>query len=86
MKKRRRNNSQIMIGSRVLLRLRQGGSDELITVQLVRAGDPKELRLLEGEISPDSPLGEALLGRSRGESVIVRAPAGEITWEIVEVY
>ncbi len=77
------NGSQIRIGSKVLLRER--GSNELFTLQLVRV-EPKELRVLNGQISPDSPLGRALLGRARGESISVQAPAGEIIWEIVEVF
>jgi transcription elongation factor GreA len=36
-------------------------------------------------VSPGSPLGQALLGRSRGETVEYESPAGPLRVEIVEV-
>jgi transcription elongation factor GreA len=43
-------------------------------------GDPRA-----GRISPDSPLGVALLGRRAGEDVEVQAPAGSWRATVVAV-
>lgn len=40
---------------------------------------------LDHKISNESPIGKALLGHSKGESVDVEAPAGMFTYEIVKV-
>jgi len=39
----------------------------------------------EGKLSNASPIGKALLNKGRGEKVIVKIPAGEIEYEILEV-
>ncbi len=39
----------------------------------------------KGRISHVSPLGKALLGRAAGEQVVIEAPAGPVTYEILEV-
>jgi transcription elongation factor GreA len=36
-------------------------------------------------LTPDSPLGSALIGRAPGETVVAKVPAGEIKVEVVEV-
>ncbi len=38
-----------------------------------------------GKISFKSPLGSALVGRNLGDEVIVPAPGGRQTWEVIEV-
>ena len=40
---------------------------------------------MNGCISEDSPFGKALLGRSKGEDVVVDAPAGQIHYQILDV-
>ena len=45
----------------------------------------KEIDPLKGRISMKSPIGEALLGKKKGETVQVQAPRGTITYEILEV-
>ena len=44
-----------------------------------------EAVLEKGQISLDSPLARALLGRVEGDEVVLEAPAGRRTLEIVEV-
>jgi transcription elongation factor GreA len=39
----------------------------------------------EKKISPDSPLGKALLGRKVGDTVTVEAPAGSIVYTIKKI-
>lgn len=44
-----------------------------------------EARPTEGRISNESPVGRALLGRRKGDTVAVRAPAGDLSYTIVAV-
>ncbi len=39
----------------------------------------------EGRISNESPVGRALLGKKKGEKVVVRVPAGDFTYKIVSI-
>jgi transcription elongation factor GreA len=39
----------------------------------------------DGKISNESPVGRALLGRKRGDKVIVSVPAGDQTYKIVSI-
>ena len=45
----------------------------------------KEIDPLQGRISMKSPIGEALMGKKKGDVVQVDAPRGKITYEILEV-
>jgi transcription elongation factor GreA len=44
-----------------------------------------EAEPMEGKISSVSPLGKALMGKKKGDSVTYQAPAGEITYTIVKI-
>ena len=44
-----------------------------------------EAKPAEGRISNESPVGRALLGRKKGEKVIVKVPAGDFTYKIVSI-
>ena len=46
---------------------------------------PVEADMAHGKISARSPVGEALLGKSVGESAIAKVPAGNIEFEILEI-
>jgi transcription elongation factor GreA len=65
-----------------LVSLRYQGDEDIETyllgLQEERGGDHDIL-------TPDSPLGRALVGRSAGETVVAQVPAGELKVEIVEV-
>jgi transcription elongation factor GreA len=39
----------------------------------------------EGKISIESPVGKALLKKSKGDKVEVKTPAGQITYKILEI-
>ena len=39
----------------------------------------------EGRISNESPVGRALLGKKKGEKVLVKVPAGDFTYKIVGI-
>jgi transcription elongation factor GreA len=46
---------------------------------------PFEGNPVAGQISIDSPLGRALHGRKRGETVVVDAPIGELRFKVLEI-
>lgn len=43
----------------------------------------EEANSLEGRISNESPLGSALLGKKKGDKVIVSAPKGDVEYTII---
>ena len=60
----------------------------------VESGDGKEhftivgsaeAKPAEGRISNESPVGRALLGKKKGEKVVVKVPAGDFTYKIVGI-
>ena len=63
------------------------------TVIVESDGDKMEFKIVgssesdpaSGKISVDSPLGSALTGHSKGDSVTVLAPAGEMVYKILEI-
>ena len=57
-------------------------TDEETTYQIVGA---HESNIEEGKISISAPIARALIGKSLGDSVSVRTPGGERSYEIVEV-
>lgn len=68
-----------VVGSRVTVRDPEGDADTYVMVA-PGTGDPRA-----GRISPESPLGAALLGRRAGEDVEVVAPAGAWRASIVAI-
>ena len=44
-----------------------------------------EAKPAEGRISNESPVGRALLGKKKGDKVLVRVPAGDFTYPIVGI-
>ncbi|MDQ2786278.1 MAG: transcription elongation factor GreA [Chloroflexota bacterium] len=69
----------IHLGSHIVVRDQFG--DELAWVIVGSA----EANSRSGKISSESLVGAALLGKRSGESVAVQAPAGEMTYTIVQV-
>jgi transcription elongation factor GreA len=65
-----------------LVSLRYQGDDDVETYLL---GLQEERGGEHDILTPDSPLGRALVGRSAGETVVAQVPAGELKVEIVEV-
>ena len=57
-------------------------TDEDVRFQIV---GEMEADIDEGLISVTSPLAKALIGKREGDVAVVRAPAGEIEYEILEV-
>lgn len=64
-----------------------------VTVLDVDAGDEEEYQIvgsqeanpMDGRISEESPFGNALLGKTIGETIIVEAPIGSIEYRVVDI-
>ncbi len=58
------------------------GTNESVVYKIV---GKDESDTLEGKISFTSPLGKALIGKKEGDSVIVKAPKGDVEYEVEKV-
>lgn len=73
-------NGKVVFGSTVtLLNL---GSDEEVTYKIV---GEEEADLKHQKISVNSPIARALITKEEGDEVVVKAPSGNIDYEIVEI-
>ncbi|HSD98677.1 MAG TPA: transcription elongation factor GreA [Patescibacteria group bacterium] len=70
--------AQVALGSKVTVKI--GSKEEIFTVVGEWEADPAAKK-----ISHESPLGKALLGKSKGEKVEVDAPAGKVAYTVVSV-
>ena len=71
-------NDHVQIGSTVKV----DGEDGPETFMIVGSAEAKPAA---GRISNESPVGRALLGRKKGEKVVVKVPAGDFAYTIVEI-
>lgn len=74
------SRGDIQLGS--LARLQKEGGEAPEEYLLV---GPEEASPLEGKISHESPLGSALIGKKKGETVKVLTPNGKINYTIIDV-
>lgn len=54
------------------------------TMQYTVVG-PVEADPLQGKISNESPIGEALMGKKVGEDITITTPKGEITYQVTSI-
>ncbi len=71
---------RVVFGATVDLVAADSGDE--MTYQIV---GEDEADIKEGRISVNSPIARALIGKEEGDEVLVRAPGGDKTFEIVEV-
>lgn len=72
-------NDRIVFGATV--KLLDVEEDKTITYQIVGKHEAGE----DGKISFNSPLGKALIGNEEGDTILFKAPKGEIEYEIESV-
>jgi transcription elongation factor GreA len=77
--KKPRGDSKVQLGSFVKLQNGGGKAKEFQVVGTVEA-DP-----MNGKISDESPIGQALLGKKEGEEVEIKTPAETSTYKIVDI-
>lgn len=75
-----KNTGVVALGSTVVMEI--VGKGKKITYQM--SGE-YESNPAEGKISIESPVGKALLKKSKGDKVEVETPAGKTTYKILEV-
>ncbi len=74
------SKNKVSVGSTVVL---QNTSNNVqLTYTLV---GPSEADPSKGKISYESPLGKRILGKKPGDLIVVKTPAGEITYKIKEL-
>lgn len=71
-------SSKVILGSKVELKT----GKKSVTYTIV---GPVEADPLEGKISNESPIGEALMGKKVGDAISITTPKGEISYEIVNI-
>jgi transcription elongation factor GreA len=69
---------EVNIGSEVTVSSKLG--EQTYKIVGYNEADPSK-----GLISNESPLGQAFIGRKKGDKVSVEVPAGEIEYEIIEI-
>jgi len=74
-----KNDSKVVLGSTVVLKSKAGKTKEFQVVGTVEA-DP-----LNGKISDESPIGQALLGKKEGQDVEIKTPADTTTYTIADI-
>lgn len=72
-------SSKVILGSKVELK----NGKKTTTYSVV---GPVEADPLEGKISNESPLGEALMGKKVGDNATINTQKGEVTYEIVAIH
>ena len=72
------STDHVQIGSTV--RVQSDDGEESFTIVGSAEAKPGE-----GRISNESPVGRALLGKKKGEKVVVRVPAGDFTYKVVGI-
>lgn len=77
--KKPKGDSKVQLGSKVTLKGNGGKKKEFQVVGTVEA-DP-----LNGKISDESPIGQALLGKKQGEAVEIVTPAETSTYKVVGI-
>jgi transcription elongation factor GreA len=74
-----KNDSKVVLGSNVKLKSDTGKTKEFQVVGTVEA-DP-----LNGKISDESPIGQALMGKKEGEKIEIKTPAETTSYSIVDI-
>ncbi len=74
------NNGRVIFGATVTLLNVE--TDQEVTYRIV--GDD-EANLKEGLISVNSPIARAMIGKELDDVLVVKAPSGDIEYEVVEV-
>jgi len=73
-------SDKVELGSKVTVL--EEGSDEPETYYIVGSAESDPLN---GRISNESPLGKALMGAKVGDRIVVKAPAGELRFQILSI-
>jgi transcription elongation factor GreA len=73
-----RSTAKVNIGSTVHLEIEDG--KQIYTIVGSTEANPTE-----GKISNESPIGQALMGKTKGEEVVINVPSGEMIYKISHI-
>ncbi len=73
-------NDSVTVGSKVEIRKKNAQNTQTYTIVGAEEAD-----MSEGKISTNSPLGHAIMGKSKGENFTFNTPKGEMTFEVVNI-
>jgi transcription elongation factor GreA len=74
------DTSSVSILSKATIKNKKNGAS--VTYMLV---SEEEADLKVGKISTQSPIGKGLLGKKKGDTVVIKTPAGEMEFEILDI-
>jgi transcription elongation factor GreA len=74
------DTSKVSILSKVTIKNKKNGTS--VTYMLV---SEEEADLKAGKISTMSPIGKGLLGKKKGEVALIKTPAGEMQFEVMDI-
>lgn len=74
-----KSDGKVVLGSTVTLKGKNGSAKQFQVVGTVEA-DP-----LNGKISDESPIGQALLGKKEGDEVEIQTPAEKMTYTVANI-
>lgn len=72
------SNGGVGVGTKVTVKV--NGQEHVFNIVGEWEADP-----MQKKISPESPLGMALVGKNVGETIEVEAPAGKVAYEILSI-
>lgn len=72
-----KSNGTVRVGSTVELE-----NGKKVTYQIV---GPVEADPLDGKISNESPIGSALMGKKKGDEVVITTPKGKTTYTVTDI-
>jgi transcription elongation factor GreA len=75
-----KHSDVVVVGTRVMVQ-KKGEKDKLD----LRIVGSEEIDTENGKISFNSPLGESLMGKEKGETVLVKTPRGEVEYTILNI-
>lgn len=75
-----RHSEEVGIGSTVVVK--RDGDDKTHTFEVVGS---EEVDVTKGKLSIRSPLGEAMVGKRKGQEFVFQSPKGEMRYSIVDV-
>ena len=75
-----KSSDEVSLGSRVKLQLVDKKKQFTYTLVGEYESDPSE-----GKVSVKSPIGQALLGKKKGEQSVVETPTGKVTYKILSI-
>ena len=74
------NGDKVNIGLNVTVKDIDTGDKEVFSIVGATESDP-----FNGKISTESPVGKALIGKKKGETVVIEIPDGVITYKIMKI-